>query len=109
MGLLPISLHSWEVRGGDCDKVVKKIFETVVDSTNNVAISAFIGPSGPTSPAHDRSEVLRAFSRTGAMAIGIKVLPTFRFYKDGKAAHVDQVTGSKMEVLKAAVEKNKAA
>eukprot|EP00798_Chlamydomonas_sp_ICE-L_P000377 gene377-1768_t len=47
-------------------------------------------------------------SKKWAMALGIKVLPTFRLYKDGAIEHVQQVTGSKVEKIREAAEAQKA-
>ncbi len=38
------------------------------------------------------------------MSVAIKALPTFRIYRDGNEAHVGEVTGTKIDVLKGLVD-----
>jgi hypothetical protein len=43
-------------------------------------------------------------SITGAMAVSIKALPTFRVYQRGSEQHVGEVVGTKMKDLRSLVE-----
>ena len=50
-------------------------------------------------------ETFFRYIHSGAMSIAIKALPTFRVYRDGKEEHVGELVGTKIDHLRAIVEK----